>query len=464
MFKNLLKPILFALLASTSIGHAQQPELVFRQSPKALSPNAVTEDWRHFLGPTRNAISRETHLLKDFGEEGPSIVWEVAKGEGYSSPAVIGERVILFHRKGDEEVIECLDAETGKRLWRHSYPTSYRDRYGFGNGPRCQPISDGEHVYTIGVEARLSCLDLTNGQLVWERDLKDDYELTLDFFGFGGTPLLENEMLIANIGSPKGASVAAFDKSNGETIWETEHEWGPSYASPIPADTDAGRKIFVFAGGESRPATGGLLVIDPSNGEIDCSFPWRGNRFESVNASSPVVVGNQVYISECYGAGGALLKISADGSCSEVWSNEILNTHFMTAIHKDGYLYGIDGHGPQNAPIICIKLETGEEVWRHEPEWLTPVGDGKEYNLAPALASFLLVDGRCLVLGQYGHLAWIDLNPEGYKEFDRTHLFLARQTWAMPALSRGLLYVVQNDGGLDSTKPRLICYDLRASD
>ena len=464
MMKELLPLTLFFLSTLAIFGQSERPDPIFHQAPKPLMSEAVTDDWRHFLGNSRNAISPETHLLENFGENGPPVVWEVAKGEGYASPAVIDNRVILFHRDGNEEAIECLEAETGKRIWRHAYPTAYRDRYGFGNGPRCQPISDGVFVYTIGVEARLCCLRVADGSLIWERDLRSDYELTLDFFGFGGTPLLEGDKLIANIGSPQGPSVIAIDKTSGETIWEAEHEWGPSYASPIPADTDAGRKIFVFAGGESRPATGGLLTIDPDDGRIDCAFPWRGNRFESVNASSPVVVGNQVYISECYGAGGALIELAKDGSCSKVWSNEILNTHFMTAIHKDGYLYGIDGHGPQNAPIICIKLETGEEVWRHEPEWLTPVGDGQEYNLAPALASFLLVDDRCLVLGQYGHLAWIDLNPDGYQELDRTHLFLARQTWAMPALSRGLLYVVQNDGGLDGTHPRLICYDLRAAD
>ncbi|MCH2615450.1 MAG: hypothetical protein MKZ70_12315, partial [Opitutales bacterium] len=88
----------------------------------------------------------------------------------------------------------------------------------------------------------------------------------------------------------------------------------------------------------------------------------------------------------------------------------------------------------------------------------------QEYNLAPALASFLLVDGRCLVLGQYGHLAWIELNPDGYKELDRTHLILARQTWALPPISRGILYVVQNDTGIDDSDTRLICYDLRADD
>ncbi len=442
-----------------------QPELTFHAAPKPLPKDATTEDWKDFLGTTHNSISRETHLLKSFGGAGPTIVWEVAKGEGYATPAVIGERVILFHRVGEEEVIECLNAESGQRYWRHAYASDYRDRYGFGNGPRCQPISDGAFVYTLGVQAKLTCLKLETGQRLWQRDLKAEFDLTLDFFGVGATPLLEGESIIVNVGASDGPCAAAFDKLSGKMLWGAGDEWGPSYASPIPGDTDAGRRVFVFAGGESRPATGGLLIIDPKNGHVDCSFPWRGVPYESVNASSPLVVDSQVYISECYGAGGALLKIDTSGACSKVWSNEILNTHFMTAIHKDGYLYGIDGHGPQNAPLVCIELATGKEVWREEPEWMTPVsGDQgtRDYNLSPALASLLLVEGRCLVLGQYGHLAWIDLNPEGYRELDRTHLFMARQTWAMPALSKGLLYVGQNDPGLDGTQTRLICYDLRA--
>ena len=466
-FADPAPPEVFELESKATPLLAIQEELTFYRSPKPLPYGAITNDWKDFLGPTHNGVSKETKLSNSFGKSGPDKLWEVSKGEGYASPSVIGERVVLFHRVGDESIIECLNAENGQQYWKTTYPTSYRDRYGFSNGPRCQPISDGHFIYTLGVEAKLTCLSLTTGQLIWQRDLKTEFDLTLDFFGVGATPLLESNSVIVNVGSPDGPCVAAFDKRTGAMQWGAGNEWGPSYASPIPADTAAGRRIFVFAGGESRPATGGLLVIDPKNGHVDCSFPWRGTRYESVNASSPIIIDSHVYISECYGVGGALLEIGSDGSCEEIWSNEILNTHFMTAIHKDGYLYGIDGHGPQNAPLVCIEIATGKEMWKTEPEWMTEVGSGpetQEYNLSPALASIMLVDERGLVLGQYGHLAWIDLNPEGYKELDRTHLFLARQTWAMPALSKGLLYVGQNDTGVDGTKTRLICYDLRAKE
>lgn len=465
-FKDPAPPQVHALAPMPEPKPVAQPELKFHAAPRPLAPGAVTHDWRTFLGPTHNAVSTERPLLKRFGPKGPRLVWEVSRGEGYATPAVVGQRVVLFHRVGGQEIVECLHAETGQRYWKLSYPTAYQDRYGFSGGPRCQPVSDGELVYTLGAEGKLHCLQLTTGRVVWKRDLFREFKLKQNFFGVGATPLLEGDLLIINVGAEGGPCVAGFDRRTGKLRWGAGKEWGPSYASPIPATVHGKRRVFVFAGGESRPSTGGLLCVDPANGKVDFSFPWRARVRESVNASSPVVVKNQVYISECYGPGGTLLDVLPDGSCKQVWANKVLNTHFVTAVHKDGYLYGIDGHGPRNAPLVCVELATGKEMWREEPEWETvarlPEGERK-YLLAPALASLLLVDGRCLVLGQYGHLAWLDLNPKSYKELDRTHLFLAQETWSMPALSRGLLYVNQNDSGLDGTRERLLCYDLRGA-
>lgn len=441
-----------------------QAGLKFHAPPRPLAQGAVTHDWRSLLGPTHNAISTETPLLKRFGKNGPAIVWEVVKGKGYASPAVIGERVILFHRIGDEEVIECLQAETGKRYWKYAYPTGYEDRYGWNGGPRCPPVSDGVYLYTFGAEGRLHCLKLTTGQVVWKRDIAKEFKVGLNFFGIGSTPLIEGDLLILNVGAEAGPCVAGFDKRTGKMVWGAGKEWGASYASPIPAEVNGKRRLFVFAGGESQPPIGGLLCIDPATGKIDFQFPWRARRYESVNAASPLIIGSQVYISECYGAGGALLDLLPDGTCRKVWDNNDLGLHFMTAIHKDGYLYGIDGHGPYNAPIVCLDLKTGKEMWRKQPDWEDTVKtpDGlRRVSRSCGLASMLLVDGRCLMLSEYGHLVWLDLNPKEYRELDRTLLFFADETWGVPTLSRGRLYVCQNDRGLDGSSPRLICYDLR---
>jgi outer membrane protein assembly factor BamB len=247
--------------------------------------------------------------------------------------------------------------------------------------------------------------------------------------------------------------------------WGAGKQWTPGYASPVAATVNGKRRVFGFTGGESRPSAGGLLCIDPATGKVDFTYPHRGRSYESVNASAPLILGNQVFISECYGAGGTLLDVQADGTAKEAWNSRALGTHFMTAIQKDGYLYGIDGHGPQNAPLVCVDLKTGKEMWRNEPEWEDTVktADGPhKYRLSPGLASLILVNGRCLMLSEYGHLVWLDLNAKEYREVDRTRLFLARETWTPPALSHGLLYVCQNEKGVaDDTPARIICYDLR---
>lgn len=464
-FSDPAPPAVVPLLEIKSPQPMPQGELNFHAPPKVLPAGAITSDWPSFLGPTHNGISSETKLLNELGKSGPPMVWEVKKGSGYAAPAVFKDRLVFFHRMGDEEVIECLQAETGRQFWKAAYPTDYQDRYGYSEGPRCAPVIDSGRVYTFGAGGMLHCLDLLAGHVYWKRDILKEFKLKQNFFGVGATPLVEGDLLIINIGADGGPCVVAFDKKTGKMVWGAGDQWGPSYASPIPADIQGKRRVFVFAGGESHPPTGGLLCIDPSNGAVDFSFPWRGRRVDSVNASSPLIVGNQVFISECYGRGSALLDIAPDFSAKPAWTNEDFGTHFMTAIHKDGYLYGVHGHGPLDCPIVCLELKTGKEMWRHEPEWSDEIqtpGGLRKYKFSTNRANFLLVDGRCLCLTESGHLLWLDLNPKGYKELSRCSLFLASETWTPPVLSRGLLYINQNNpDNIHRAGPRVICYDLR---
>jgi outer membrane protein assembly factor BamB len=412
-------------------------------------------------------VSAETHLLKDFPPGGPTLVWEINKGEGYAAPAIAGDRLVLFHRAGDEEVLECLNADTGARNWRFTYPTSYQDRYGYCNGPRSSPAIEGDSVVAVGAEGKLHCLELATGKLRWQHDLMAEYKLKQGFFGVGASPLVDGDLAIVNVGAAGGPCVVAFDIQTGKVAWTAGDQWGPSYATPVPATLHGKRRVLVFAGGESRVPTGGLLCIDPANGKVDFTFPWRGTRRESVNASSPVVINNQVFISECYGSGGVLLDIDDSFHAKPVWTNLNFGTHFMSAIAHDGYLYGVDGHGPEDAFLACVDLKTGNELWRTQPEWEDTVDSPQGARKIPSgtyRCWLMPVDGRFLCLGEFGHLLWVDVSPKGYKELSRAWLFAAGETWTPPALSRGLLYVCQNARDMIHDKgSRLLCYDLRAS-
>jgi outer membrane protein assembly factor BamB len=444
-------------------------DVKFYAKPKPLPAGAVTHDWVSFLGPTHNAVSTETKLLKKFPEGGPTLLWELKRGTGYASPAIQGERLVYLHRSGAEEVVECLRPEDGARYWRFAYPTTYADRYGYNDGPRASPVIDGDRVYVFGAEAKLHCLKLTTGQVIWKRDLLDEFKIKPNFFGVGSTPLIEDNLLIINVGAKGGPGVVGFDKLNGKALWGADDQWGPSYASPIPAEIHGQRRVFVFAGGESRPATGGLLCIDPKTGKLDFRYAWRSKSFESVNASSPVVIGNQVWISATYDTGGTLLTVKPDFTHEVAWSTPDFGTHWNTSVHKDGYLYGFDGRHMQNSNLVCFEVKTGKEMWRKRLEWDDSVvaANGQKRPMRTALfrASLLEVDGQFLCLGEVGHLCWLDLTPQGCTEGARTWLYAADEAWSLPVLSRGLLYVNQNKPDtFHGTGHRLLCYDLRAAE
>jgi outer membrane protein assembly factor BamB len=433
------------------------------RAPKPLAPGAVTHDWPSFLGPTHDAVSTETKLSRTLP---PPLVWESVKGTSYSSPAIAGNRLVFLHRVSNDEVIVCLHPETGARQWEFRYPTTFEDRYGYNNGPRSSPVIDGNRAYTLGAQGKLHCFDLSSGKVIWRLDLQAQYKVPQDFFGTASTPLIEGRLLIVNVGAPGGPCVVGFDKATGREVWRAGTRWGPSYASPVPAVVHGRRRVFVFAGGESEPPTGGLLCVDPSNGRVDFEFPWRSRTYESVNASCPVVFDNKVFISASYRAGGALLEIRPDFTHRVVWTTQEFGLHWNTPIYRDGYLYGFDGRNEPDASLACIDVATGKAAWREITEWTDTIQTqtgARRVPMSVYRGALMAVDGNFLCLGEMGHLLWLDLTPKGYRQISRAWLFAARESWALPVLSRGLLYVVQNTRDtLNGTPPRLLCYDLRA--
>jgi len=446
--------------------HASEPaQPVVHRKPRPIPDGAVTSDWPRFLGPTHNAVSPETNLRIDWPDDGPPLVWEVPTGAGYATPAIRGNRLVLFHRLGDEEIVECRHAETGAVLWAHSYPSQYKDRYGFNNGPRSSPVIDGNRVFTVGAEGSLHCFALDNGKVQWQRDIYREHKVPQDFFGVAASPLVDGDHLLLNIGAPGGPCVIALDKRSGKTRWGAGDQWGPSYASPIPAVVHGKPRVFVFAGGDSNPPTGGLLGIDPTAGKLLFRFPWRSKNYESVNAASPVVFGDRVLITASYKTGGALLRILPDDSHKVVWTTDDLACHWMTPLVRDGHAYAFSGRHANKTPLICVDLADGNVIWKKVLEWKEAVpvrGNEQEMTFTPQRATLLHADGHALCLGEEGHLLWLDLSPDGVRILARARLFLAPETWGLPPLSRGLLYVNQNaPDRITRAGPRLRCYDLR---
>jgi outer membrane protein assembly factor BamB len=428
------------------IGHLLRSVVVF----SALLAAAVASDWPHFLGPNHDNSSPETKLLHDWPKEGPQKLWEYAKGSGHSAPAISNGRVILFHTEGQRELVDCLDADNGGRKWGFAYDTESTARYGAGPGPRTNPVIADGRVFTLGAGGTLHCFDLENGKPLWNRQLAREYKLLPTFFGQGGTPLTLGDRLIVSLGTEDGKSVVALDPASGKELWAAKHAWGSSYSSPVAAMLHGRECILAFQGGMDDPPTGGLLVIDARTGDVLSATPYRAQMFASVSVSSPVIAENRIFISEAYTEGGACIEVAPDFSTRVTWRAPKFDTYLMTAASQDGYLYGFAGQHQQNAELACYDLATGKEAWRND------LGGAFQRG------SLLRVDGAFLCLGENGDLAWLDLSPKGATLKAKTKLFNAPESWSPPALSDGRLFVCQNQRGSGGTKPRLICYDLRA--
>ncbi len=418
-----------------------------------FTASGLAADWPRLLGPADNATSPEAHLLHELPKSGPHILWEVAKGGGFGGPAIVGDKLVIFNRVEEREVVECLNAETGKGLWKFDYAAPYRPRYGGSTGPRTSPVIADGRVFTFGISGQLHALDLASGKVAWEHDCAREYSMGPAFFGYGSTPLVLGSRLIVQIGGEVGGkkvNTAAFETTTGKLLWTAVHEWGASYSSPIAATLHGRECVLVFAGGESRPPKGGLLIIDAANGTVLGSAPHRADIAESVSASSPVVIGSRVFVSESYSAGGACFEVAPDFSMKPAWTAENFGLYWMNPLVRDGCLFGFAGQSERLAELVCHDIASGKELWRSD------LGGGF------GRASLLAVDGGVLCLGEFGDLAWLDLSPRGASIKSRAKLFNAPETWTLPAISDGRLYVSQNEPGSGGTKPRLICYDFRA--
>ena len=297
----------------------------------------------------------------------------------------------------------------------------------------------------------------------------EKYKVPEYFFGYGATPLVWGDRVLVNVGGknpedPKGGvCVAAFDKFSGKELWTLRDEWGASYASPVMAELHGRDCLLVFAGGKSDPAGGGLLTVDPEDGTLLDRFPWRADMVFSANASTPIVLDdNRVFISECYREGAAMLEFDERLKSKVLWKQPKFGLHWMQPILKDGHLYGFAGRNEPDVELACCDATTGEIVWKRDLRWTEEVG-GRDMVRSFFRGTLLAVDGSVLCLGEHGALAWLELTPEGVEVKQRTQLFLAPESWSLPVIHRGLLYITQNekDRGGGAGGARWLCYDFR---
>ena len=396
---------------------------------------AAAADWPQWLGPNRDGHA-EDKIVAPAGDGEFKQLWKYTVGIGWATPVISGERLIIHHRVGADERIDCLDPKTGELLWKRSFVSNYRDRFGMEEGPRSTPtITDGK-VFTHGPQGLLSCHDLATGKPVWTVDLAKRFGSPQGFFGRCSSPLVLGKRVIVDVGGRidgKDAGVAAFDLASGKLAWSSTKETN-DYSSPQGMQVGKRSCALFFT-------RGGFTGVDAQTGRPLFFEVFRSPIEASVNAATPMVIGDQVFLTSCYDVGAAAWRLAEGNggvSAKLLWKKGgALDAHYATPVHRNGFLYGFHGRQERGPELRCINLSDGSVKWT----------SGRM-----AAGSLLCSGDKLVVVTEDGELLLVEASPKAYKVLHRQQVvgFGAR---AAPSIANGRLYL--------RDKRRLACFSLK---
>jgi outer membrane protein assembly factor BamB len=392
------------------------------------------EDWMCWRGPHHDGISRETGLLPEWPKEGPKQLWKVDLSGGFSAPVVAGGKVFTLTKEKNQEIVLCLDAATGKELWRHGYECDYGAHPTFTGGgmpksrtgPRATPAVVQGRVYSIGATGTVLCLDANTGKKIWQQELLKIGDRTCHTHGYCGSPLVVADRVYVQPGGGNGKSLAALDSKDGHVVW-TSLDDPPGQATPVWTEVNGAPQVIFFTG---RAAVG----IAPQDGRLLWRYPWT-TRYD-LNIATPIYADGRVFISSNYGTGAAVFRLKDGGQPERVWKSLTMQNHISTSVLYEGNLFGFS-----ERRLRCVDFQTGKVRW-------DKLGLGR--------GSLIVAEGNLILLADDGQLLLAKADPVQYAEISRCEVFKkGTLTWTMPVLSDGRLFIRSENA--------LVALDLRAS-
>lgn len=427
---------------------------------------AMADDWPQWMGPTRDGHWKETGIVEKFPSGGLKKLWSVPIDGGYSGPAVVNGKVYVTDyqategkrgntfkgestRKGKERVL-CLEAKTGKELWKHEYDCPYE--VSFNSGPRCTPTVAEGKVYTLGAMGDLRALDAEKGTLLWSKDFKKDYNAKTPVWGFTGHPLVYKDLVVCLVGGD--SLLAAFDKNSGKEIWKSLTTPGAGragYCPPTLIDAGGTKQIVVW-----QPEK--VVSVNADDGKRLWDVPLK--TYSDMSIMGPRQHGDYLFVG---GIGFYCVVLKLDKTkpaVEEVWRGEQIKKNGvypvnMTPIIDDGIIYAVDTPGV----LRGVKLDTGERLWWSQKA-ITGKEDEKEEKRINSGTAFLVKNGdRYFIFSETGDLIIAKLSPKGYEEIDRAKIlettndaFTRPVVWSHPAFANKCVFA-RND-------KEIVCFSL----
>ena len=416
-----------------------------------FSGQVAADDWPQWQGPLRDGIWREKGVIRDLSAGTPDVTWRVKVAGGYSQPAIAAGRVFVTDYvrtsgdsapspdvrnklEGDERVL-CFDEKTGDLIWKREYARPYEISY--PAGPRCTPTVDGDRVYTLGAEGDLLCLSVSDGKIIWSRNLAEDFGTKAPIWGYAAHPLVHGNKLICLVGGD-GSAAVAFDKMTGKELWRSLTTPNIGYAPPAVINAARVEQLLIW---HSRS----LNALNPETGSVYWSEPLQPDYEMSI--APPVYANNILYVAGIKNKSMALQMDRDKPGAKVLWRGRnglgVAPSHCPVVADPDdpNFVYGVDRGG-----LRCVNLQNGKHMWE-----TFELMENK--RIANAGTIFITGnDDRFYLLSETGRLWIAKMSPKGFQSLGKsdvliepTHNAFGRLVvWCAPAFANKSMYV-RND-------------------
>ncbi|HMJ90576.1 MAG TPA: PQQ-binding-like beta-propeller repeat protein [Candidatus Acidoferrum sp.] len=381
-----------------------------------ISISARAEDWPNWRGPQRNGISTESNWRDTWPADGPPIAWKAQIGLGFSSFVVADGRVFTMGHANDQDTVWCFDADSGKVIWKHSYPSELGDKF-FEGGTTGTPTVVGEHLFVLSRWGDTFCFEAKTGRIVWSKNVQKETGIRIPDWGFTGAPLVHENLVVLNVGD----AGLALDKSTGKIVWKSADK-NAGYSTPLPVQRDG--QSIAWIGNR-----GAYVAVQLRDGKEVSRIRWVTQY--GVNAADPIIEGDKIFVCSGYGKGGALFKLGG-AQPEELWKTKQLRTQMNGAVLVNGHLYGVDGDTVEKAGLKCLDFATGAQKWAQ-------LGFGS--------GGVIAADGKLIAINGTGELIVTPAVPSGFKPVARAQV-LGGKTWTAPVLANGRIYCRNSRGDL----------------
>lgn len=387
-------------------------------------------DWTNWRGANFEGKNATKGIQTDWSKGLPTL-WRVnylcqnKATASWASPVVKGNRLIVPGRDEKNDLVFCINSESGELIWTGSYEAEAATSH--GPGSRATPFIDHDRVYTFGRSGDLVCWQLEDGKMLWRKNVKDEGGVE-PTWGFSTTPLVLADKVIVQGGGT--ALVVAYDKLSGDLLWKSM-EGDAGYAAAIPMNIDNEMRLLIYQGT-------GLSCLNLSDGKHLWTAPWATDY--GVNATTPIVSNDIIFHTSGYSMGSQALQVTTAGY-KVIWKNNFIEAQHSDPVLIDGYLYGYSGESSRNdGQFKCIELSTGKQMWSTDA-----IGQG----------TTIYADGHLICQDIKGNVFLVKPNPDGFVKMGEIRSAIEEvknPAWTVPVVANGKLYL--------RYMQQLVCYKL----